>query len=87
MKIMFEHYHNRYTIETINPKQDDFDAAELKELFSRLLVCAGYGPSVIDVAEGGKYEYVDPDYEVVVKREYLEELEEKVKQGRERENR
>lgn len=40
----------------------DSDANEIKEQFSRLLVLAGFHPSVIDLAEGGKYDcvYVEP---------------------------
>lgn len=34
----------------------DTSAEELKEQFSRLLVLAGFEPSVIDLADGGKYE-------------------------------
>lgn len=76
-----ELYDNRYTVESINPKQMDYNANELKELFSRFLVLAGFGPSAIDTEDGGKYEYVDPDLEVVVKREYLDELERKANEN------
>lgn len=34
----------------------DSDADEIKEQFSRLLVLAGFHPSVIDLAEGGRYD-------------------------------
>lgn len=73
MKLTLELYDERYTVETINPKQNDFNGDEMKELFSRLLVVAGFGASVLELGEGGRYEYVDND-EIVVKKEYLNEL-------------
>ena len=68
MKIVLEQYNTRYTVE------DDIDshsAQELKEIFSKILVQAGFAPSVIDCADGGSYEYVDDD-EIVVKREEID---------------
>lgn len=71
MKITLELYDNRYTVETINPKQNDFNGEELKELFSRLMVVAGYSPSVIDLeSDSGGYEYVGED-EIIIKKEEL----------------
>lgn len=71
MKITLELYDNRYTVETINPKQNDFNGEELKELFSRLMVAAGYSPSVIDLeSDSGGYEYVGED-EIIIKKEEL----------------
>lgn len=65
MKIVFEQYNTRYTVEdSIN----SHNAQELKEIFSRLLVLAGFAPAVIDCEEGGSYEYVGVD-ETVVKKE------------------
>lgn len=81
MKITLEQHGMRYTAETVNPKQDDFNSGEMKEIFSRLMVQDGFGPSVLETEDGGKYEYVDPEYEIVVKKEYLEELEERAKKN------
>lgn len=75
MKMTLESHDMRYTVETINPKQDDYDSRELKELFGRMMVQSGFPPSAIETDDGGKYEYIDPDYEVVVKKEYLDKLE------------
>lgn len=52
MKITLESYDHTYTFES---QADDFTAEELKEQFSRLLVLAGYSPSVIELADGGRY--------------------------------
>lgn len=52
MRITLESYEHTYTFES---QSDDFTAEELKEQFSRLLVLAGYSPSVIELAEGGRY--------------------------------
>lgn len=73
MKLTYEAYGIRYTVET---DRDDHDGAELKEIFSKILVQAGFAPSVIDVEEGGEYQYVGED-EIVVKKEKLDELEDK----------
>lgn len=52
MRITLESYGHTYTFES---QTDDFTAEELKEQFSRLLVLAGYSPSVIELADGGRY--------------------------------
>ena len=53
MKITSESYGHTYTFES---QADDFTAEDLKEQFSRLLVLAGYSPSVIELADGGRYD-------------------------------
>lgn len=68
MKIALELHNTRYTVESDG---DDFDGNELKELFSRIMVVAGYSPSVIELDDGGEYEYVAED-EIVVKKEVLD---------------
>lgn len=68
MKIALELHNTRYTVESDG---DDFDGNELKELFSRIMVVAGYSPSVIELGDGGEYEYVAED-EIVVKKEVLD---------------
>lgn len=74
MKLIFESYGTRYTVET---NQDDYNSGELKEIFNRMLVQAGFPPNVVDNLEnGGRYEYLG-DGEIVIKKERLEELEEK----------
>lgn len=71
MRIVLELYDTRYIIESTDPGQNDFDANELKSFFSRLLVGAGFSPSVLDDQyDGGKWEFVEPD-EIVVKREEM----------------
>jgi hypothetical protein len=66
MKIMLENWGTRYTVET---EQEDYRSDELKDMFNRLLVQAGYPPSVITLHEDdGSYEYVGSD-EVIVKKE------------------
>lgn len=52
MRITLESYNHTYTF---GSQADDFTAEELKEQFSRLLVLAGYSPSVIELADGGRY--------------------------------
>lgn len=68
MKIILELYDNRYTVETIEPNQNDFNGRELKGLFSRLLVLASFSPDLIDEeCDGnGRWEYVKGD-EIIVK--------------------
>ena len=69
MKIVFEQYNTRYTVE------DDInshDSNELKEIFSKILVQAGFAPSVIECEEGGEYQYVGED-EIVVKKEDIKD--------------
>ena len=68
MKIVFESHGYRYSVEH---KSDDFDANELKEIFSKILVLSGFGPGAIDCEEGGGYQYVGDD-EIVVKKEEIE---------------
>lgn len=64
-RITFEYFDEVFTIEL---PQNDYDADELKEYFSRLLVLAGFPPSVIDTGEdGGEYQYVGDDEEVIKK--------------------
>lgn len=53
MKITLEMYDHKYTFEA---PQDDFGADELKEIFSRLMVQAGFSPSVLWLADGGYFE-------------------------------
>ena len=76
MKITLELYKTRYIIED---EREDWSADELKERFSRLLVLATFPPDVVELEEGGHYEYVDDD-EIVVKREKIAELEHKAKE-------
>lgn len=58
MRITLELDKNKYTVES---DSNDYTADELKEMFSRLLVQATYPPSVIDLQEGGHYEYVEDE--------------------------
>ena len=60
MKITLEMYDHKYTFEA---PQDDFGADELKEIFSRLMVQAGFAPNVIWLADGGhwKCEYEEEE--------------------------
>lgn len=64
MKITFTFYDVTYSVET---KSDDYESRELKEIFSRILVVAGFPPSIIDDPEGGSFQYVAED-EIVIKR-------------------
>lgn len=70
MKLIYESHGYRYSVEH---NSDDFDSGELKEIFSKILVQAGFSPRVVEFAEndGGRYEYVGED-EIVVKREEIE---------------
>lgn len=68
MRLVLELYDKRYIVETTNPDQNDFSADELKELYSKLLVAAGFLPSVIETDGCGRWEYVGDD-EIVVRRE------------------
>lgn len=58
MKLTLEMYDNKYTFET---DKDDYNGDQMKEIFTRMLVQAGYPASVIDCADGGHFEckYVD----------------------------
>ena len=60
MKIVLELYGRKYIFES---EQNDYNANELKEIFSRLLVQATFSPDVIEPAEGGHFEckYVEED--------------------------
>lgn len=53
MKITLEMYNNRYTYES---DRNDYNANEMKEIFSRMLVQATFSPGVIDLADGGHFE-------------------------------
>lgn len=57
MKMTLELYGDTYIID--KPDQNDFDADELKELFSQLMVSAGFPPSVIELSDGGRWEFKD----------------------------
>lgn len=71
MKISIDSYGTTYEIIT---KQDDYDAGELKEMFSRLLVLAGYPPSVmVDKDDSGIYAWLEND-ETIIKMPLLDEL-------------
>lgn len=69
MKITFENYNAKYIFED---NDDEHNASYIKDIFSKMLVVAGFPPSVIDCIEGGKYEYVDED-EMVIKTNIMEE--------------
>lgn len=53
MKLRLEMYNKVYTIES---EEDGFTDGEMKEMFSMLLVQAGYSPETIELADGGHYE-------------------------------
>lgn len=53
MRITLEMYNNKYIYES---DSEDYNANELKEIFSRMLVQATFPPDVIEPAEGGHYE-------------------------------
>lgn len=61
MLLTLDLYDTEYSIET---DSDEHTAEELKEMFSRLLVVAGFPPSVID-EDDVKYLYVDGNETVV----------------------
>lgn len=69
MKITFENYNAKYTFED---NDNDHDVSYIKDIFSKMLVVAGFSPSIIDCIEGGRYEYVDDD-ETVIKKILMEE--------------
>lgn len=52
MRITLETHNNKYIYES---DFEDYDANELKEIFSRMLVQATFPPDVIDLAEGAHY--------------------------------
>ena len=67
MKMELEMYDATYIAEMQN---DDIPGDDLIELFSRLMVVAGYPPSVIHIPEDeGHYEYVGENEEIVERRE------------------
>lgn len=53
MRITLESYGETYIFET---DKDDYNASELKEIFSRMLVLASFPPDVLELSEGGHYE-------------------------------
>lgn len=53
MRITLEMHNNKYIYES---DSESYDANELKEIFSRMLVQATFPPDVIEPAEGGHYE-------------------------------
>ena len=53
MKITLEMYGRTHIFES---EFDDYNSDEVMEEFSKLMVCAGYSPSVIRPAEGGHFE-------------------------------
>ena len=65
MKLTLELYEQKYIIES---PQDDWTATQLTEEFSKLLVCAGFTPDVLQYEDdAGHFEYVRPDEAVVKK--------------------
>lgn len=64
MKMLLQLHGAEYSIEK---EGSDYYADELKEMFSRLLVCAEFPPSAIELKDGGRYEYIEDD-EVVIKK-------------------
>lgn len=66
MKITLELYDKTYSVEGAS---DDLMGSDIVELFTRLMVVAGFSPSIIRLPEDdGRYEYVAED-EVVVKKD------------------
>lgn len=55
MKLVLELYDKKFTVEA---ERDDYTAEDLKEIFSRLLVQAGFLPDVLEPVGGGCYECV-----------------------------
>ena len=53
MKITLEAYGKKYTFES---EMDDYNGDELKEIFTRMMVQAGFPPSVIECDDGGHFE-------------------------------
>lgn len=58
MKIILEMYGEKHIFES---ERDDYEADELKEIFSRLMVSATFAPNVIETADGGHFtcDYVE----------------------------
>lgn len=71
MKITLELYNEKYTAES---EQNDYTGDELKEIFSRMMVLAGYSPSVIELDGGGRYEYLSEDEAIIKKEEKADGL-------------
>lgn len=71
MKIAIRLHDAEYTVET---PHDDYNSDELKEIFSQMMVAAGYPPTVIEIDEGGRFEYVGDD-EIVIKKEEIQNAE------------
>lgn len=65
MKITLEYYDNKYIVEC----PDDYTADKVKDIFFRMLVQAGYPPSVIDDQEGGGWVYLGKNEMVVERKE------------------
>lgn len=55
MKLTLEMHNTKYIVEE---DRDDFNAQEMQYIFSRLLVNAGYPPSILSDEDGG-YEIGD----------------------------
>lgn len=53
MKITIEVYEKMYSFES---SSNDYTSDQMKEVFTRMLVLCGYPPSVIETADGGRYE-------------------------------
>lgn len=53
MKITLEMHDEKYTFES---QQDDYNSNEVKEIFSRLMVQAGFAPNVLWLADGGHFD-------------------------------
>lgn len=66
MKITLELYDKTYSVEGVS---DDLMGVYIVELFTRLMVVAGFSPSIIRLPEDeGRYEYVGENEEVVERR-------------------
>lgn len=76
MKLTLEMYDKKYSVES---SANDYTSPEMKETFSRLLVCAGYNLNTIEFDDGARYEIIEEN-ETIIKQERLNELLEKEKQ-------
>ena len=72
MRITLEQYESTYEVEI---EQEDMSAGDLVELFTRILVVAGYPPSVIIPKddEKGSYQFVRPDETIIRREQYDKE--------------
>jgi hypothetical protein len=72
MRITLEQYESTYEVEI---EQEDMSADDLIELFTRILVVAGYPPSVIIPKddEQGSYHFVCPDETITRREQYDKE--------------